>query len=484
MKVPLKLHAGGYQGDSVNVSSTRCVNFYPEKMVGEEKSELSLIGTPGLSLKTSIGTGPHRGSVEHNGNAYFVSGATLYKRDTAGTNTLIGLISSYSGNVSMASNGTIGNQILIVDGTNGWIYNGTTLVQVTDIDFPTSPTYCIFMDGYFLVFQTNSMKYYLSAFYNGLVWDGLLIASAERDSDKLINGAIVGKFLYLLGEYSTEVWYNSGNDFPFDPVTNIFYEKGIAAPGSVAKVTDEVGGDSLMWLGRDRRGQGEVVRAAQGKYRIASPPDITKTFSNYTTIADAVAYSYRDNNHTFYVLTFPTENKTWVYDTSTDLWHERVSGQSARHKSQTYLFFNGEHLVGDYQNGNIYKLDLNTYTDNGDPIISYFTTQHITQDTEQARHNALTLEVEQGTALLSGQGSNPLVSLEISDNGGHTFGNKRYAEMGIQGDYKKIIKWPFLGTARDRVYRVTCSEPIKKRIVRLLLDYVEAPGKYKAGKAH
>ena len=40
-------------------------------------------------------------------------------------------------------------------------------------------------------------------------------------------------------------------------------------------------------------------------------------------ISDARAFTYQKDGHHFYVLTFPTGNKTFVFDASTSLWHER-----------------------------------------------------------------------------------------------------------------------------------------------------------------
>ena len=62
-------------------------------------------------------------------------------------------------------------------------------------------------------------------------------------------------------------------------------------------------------------------------------------------------------------------------------------------------------------------------------------------------------------------GIEPHVSLSHSDDGGHTFSPERSISMGKLGNYLRRAIWRRLGQSRDRVWRVTCSEPVKFSLI-------------------
>lgn len=467
MLVELPLYRKGYLGDSSTLNSQRCINLFPENITGEVDSKVALINTSGLRLLTSIGTGPHRGMVEHLGDIFVVTRNQLYKYSSTGAKTLIGTINTSGGAVSMASNGVSGGEIIIVDGVDGWTYDGTTLATISDVDFPASPTKVLFFDGYFIVLDDNSDYFYLSAAYDGTTWSSLDKARTERDPDNILALAAHDRILWLIGETTTELWYNSGNDFPFDPVPNSIIEVGIHAPDSLSHVGDE----GLVWLASDEKGKLQVVKSEGSKVKSVTPSSIQSIFETYATTDDAVGFSYQERGHVFYQITFPVERKTWVYDLGADAWHEKKDFVSLRHRAQTYIFFNKMHIVGDFENGNIYELDTGTYTDNGETIYREFTTSHVADKGQLLRHNYLELVVETGaTTLLSGQGSSPIISMEFSDDDGNTWSNARSKSLGVLGAYKKNIRWTHLGTTRNRIYRFTLSDPIRIRIKALVLS--------------
>ena len=62
-------------------------------------------------------------------------------------------------------------------------------------------------------------------------------------------------------------------------------------------------------------------------------------------------------------------------------------------------------------------------------------------------------------------GIDPQVSLSWSDDGGHTFTPERAVSMGKLGQYLRRCIWRRLGQSRDRVFRVTCREPVKFSLI-------------------
>jgi hypothetical protein len=181
-------------------------------------------------------------------------------------------------------------------------------------------------------------------------------------------------------------------------------------------------------------------------------------------LADARAWTYQQGGHAFYCLNLPGHDATWVYDTATSLWHERTYLDAwglERHRAECHALGHGENVVGDYETGELFALDPDTYTDNGQEIVRMRTSPHFSQGLVRIAHHSFQLDLESGTGLTTGQGSDPQAMLQWSNDGGHTWSNERWAGIGALGKYGTRAKWNRLGDARDRVYRVMISEPIK-----------------------
>jgi hypothetical protein len=168
-------------------------------------------------------------------------------------------------------------------------------------------------------------------------------------------------------------------------------------------------------------------------------------------------------------------NTTVVFDAATGLWHERTytptdgSGET-RHRANNHIQCFSKNLVGDYQNGNIYELSDTTYTDNGAPITRRRRAPHVSESGARIFHRGFQLDVEAGTGLSSGQGSDPQAMLRWSNDGGHTWSGERWKSIGAQGNYKTRAFWSKLGSARDRVYEVVITDPVKVAILGAFID--------------
>jgi hypothetical protein len=234
---------------------------------------------------------------------------------------------------------------------------------------------------------------------------------------------------------------------------------------SIAKLDN-----GLFWLGTDARGQGIVYRANGYTGTRVSTHAIEYAIAQYGNISDAVAYTYQQEGHAFYVLTFPSGNATWVYDVSTQAWHERAGfddGQFMRHRSNCQCNFEGNIVVGDFENGNLYRFDLDVYADNGGVqkwLRSWRALPPGENNFKRTAHHTLQLNAETGVGLNTGQGSDPQVMLRWSDDGGHTWSNEHWASMGQIGEYGYRTFWRRLGMTlklRDRVYEVSGTDPVK-----------------------
>jgi hypothetical protein len=400
----------------------------------------------------------------------------------------------------MANNGV---QLFVACNGPSYIYNFNTLAfaQITDEDFNGAQV-VTFLDGYFVYTEPNSQKFWVTAIYNGLSVDPLDFASAEGSPDNLVSVIADHREIWLFGEQSVEVWYNSGGvDFPLSRINGAFNEIGCAATYSVAK-----GDNGIFWLGSDDRGKGIVYRSQGYSGSRISTHAVEWQIQKYATISDAIGYTYQQDGHTFYVLTFPTANATWVYDVLTNAWHERAgwsNDQFVRHRSNCQAFYNGLTLVGDFQNGNVYSFDLDVYADNGATQKWLRTWRALSTGENNLKRTAqhtLQLDCETGVglngfdlfdpnlydtintesfqvlmlendndliteALLTPvQGANPQVMLRWSDDGGHTWSYEQWRSMGKIGEYGYRAIWRRLGMTtklRDRVYEISATDPVK-----------------------
>lgn len=463
---------GSYEARSKTFDSQRCVNLYPEVSesgIAPSKSVAALIGTPGLELWASLAGGGVRGLIRFDANtAVAIVGSNVYRLTPAGAATLIGTVDSLATPVCMASNGTA---IMAVTGPAGFIINPTagTVAQITDSAF-TGADRVEFVDGYFVFNKTGTGQFQISQLY-GTTIDSLDFATAEGSPDLLISVIVNHREIWLLGQNSVEVYFNSGNsDFPFERINGAFIEMGCAAKHSAAKLDN-----SVFWLTADDRGQGIVVRSVGYQPQRVSTHAIEYAIGQMGDISDAVAFTYQQEGHSFYVLTFPSAGQTWVYDAATNLWHERAwrnpaDGTLGRHRAQCHMAFASSNIVGDWESGKLYRLDLDTFTDDGEPIVRVRSCSHLSADLRWQFFHSLQIDMEAGVGLASGQGSDPQAMLQWSDDGGFTWSNEMWAPIGQMGERKRRVRWRRLGKSRDRVFKVTITDPVKVVIVGASVD--------------
>jgi hypothetical protein len=469
MKTPIL--GSSYVARSVNAADNRCVNLFPEVIPEGGKEAGFLSRCPGLKFLQTVGTGPVRGLWAHqtNGSDFYVaSGQQFFKLSSlTGTPTLLGTISG-TGPVSIADNGT---QLFIACNPRSYIYNETlnTFAEITDIDFPGAVTVG-YLDGYFVFNEPDSQKVWVTQLFEGTQIDPLDFASAEGSPDGLVGLIVDHREVWLFGTDSVEVWYDAGlADFPLARIQGAFNEIGCVAAFSIAKLDN-----GLFWLGTDARGQGIVYRANGYTGQRVSTHAIEYAIAQYGNISDAVAYTYQQEGHAFYVLSFPSANATWVYDVATQAWHERAgwdNGAFTRHRSNCQCNFGGNIIVGDYENGNIYVFDLDVYADNSGIqkwLRSWRAIPTGQNNLKRTSQHTLQLDCEAGVGINNGQGSDPQVMLRWSDDGGHTWSNEYWQSIGKIGQYFKRVIWRRLGMTlklRDRVYEVSGTDPVKIAIV-------------------
>ncbi len=294
---------------------------------------------------------------------------------------------------------------------------------------------------------------------SGTSFDPLDIAAKTSYPDPIQTLIVMNRQIWLIGQLTSEIWYNSGAvDFPFQETPGVFIEHGCIAKYSLAKQDL-----SIYWLSQDMQGQIIVMRGNAYIASRISTYAIENEFSSYSVITDAIGFTYQQEGHTFYFLTFPTANKTWVYDQSAELWHERAwtdgEGNLNRHRANCGTNAYGKNIVGDWENGNLYAFNLNTYTDNGQPISRIRSFPHVENGGDRISYQSFTADMAVGNSINQFSDDPPVVSLRWSDDRGASYGNRIEQSLGGAGQYLTSIQWNRLGLARDRVFELSWSAP-------------------------
>lgn len=498
---PVQLKGGFYQARSLIANAQRCYNLYPEKNPEDSPSPYIMYSTPGLYLR---GQGPEvagwRGLyLATNGYLYGVCGRTFCLIYPSWAIVPLGtLYENRSTPVSMKDNGEF---LVCVDGSRyGYTVNLTT--QQFSYYSGVSPNFqgadrVDYLDT-FLLFNVPGTRQWYCTLSNTLEIDPTYVASKTVQPDKLATLAVIHREIWLLGDlFGTEIWFNAGGAaFPFASTAGVYVDHGIAAKYSLVKH-----GSALYWLVIDQDGLATVVRGENYKVAKISTPAIAAKISTYATITDAVGMIYKQQDHIFYVLTFPSADKTWVYDITEGLWHERgwndEDGNEHRWRPNCLISAYGKIVAGDFEDGRLYTVELGVFTDDGDRIVRRRGFPHLINDGLRVTYDNLDLDIEVAatlTTIINGTymvrpwtdefgpefgpvtyvTGPPLVSLRWSDTRGVTWGNPVTQSLGATGEYLTQPSWNNLGYARDRVFEVFWDFPMPVSLQGAWLTFTPA----------
>lgn len=470
----ISLTGADSQARSTLASSQRTLNLYAEATDPKqtEPGEVTHYLTPGI---VKIGQTPNGKSLRciyraTNGDLYGVAGFDVYYINPSFAFNLIGTMNTTSvlNPVKMADNGT---SVIVADGsTNGYAITMSTrsglapLLDPTkgDLETPSSTgwlgsNYVDFSDGFFIANSPNTPTFYISNAQD-TIFDPLQFGAKTSNADVLQAAIVQHRVVWLIGILSTEVWYDSGgtggaNNFPFEIMPAVAIDWGCAAQYSIAKAETQI-----FWLGQNLNGEVVVLKGSGYNVQRISTHAIEHQFASYSTVSDAVGYCYMQEGHSFYCLNFPSADVTWVYDLSMGQWHQRcwMDSNGFEHRQRQYLhaFAYDKNIVNDWENGNLYEMDLNAFTDNGQPIkrLIRFPRQVDNEDDHRVLYQNLTLEMDVGESL--NPADMPMITLRWSNDKGKTWGNGMIQNFGKTGDFNRVLKFNRLGLARNRNFEV------------------------------
>lgn len=454
----MDLPVHSYRLQSKRVGGARLVNCYAEIAPPGGKAPWYVARSPGIAnVTTTFTPGPGRGIVTWKSQLYVVSGTTLYRVNESHTKTSIGTIAGTS-LVSFAETPT---QLVICDPAASYTYDGTTLAEITDADF-VDGAQCCSVDGYVLFRREGTGIFFSSDLADASAYDALFFGTAEGLADNIVGIIADHRQVILAGEKSMEIWHNVGPPgFPFGRDANGFVQLGCAAGRSLANLDN-----SIYWLASDK-----TVRRLEGITPLrVSQHGVEQAIESYETISDAFGFAFTYLGHLFYVLTFPTAGATWVFDATTKEWHERESYGLTRWRPVASTECFNRVYVQDYEDGKIGYIDVNTYTEWLGIQRMEMTFQDVYSNGQRLKHKCLEFICETGVGLVSGQGSDPQSTLEVSDNSGKTWRTMATKSLGAMGEYMRKLRWMRLGSAFFRMYRWSISDPVKVVISNAKLD--------------
>jgi hypothetical protein len=432
-------------------SIQRPLNCYLQPAESDTKTPTIIRPSSGLKLRAQPANGEIRGVYMWKGYPYWVAGDGLYKMDATYTLTQIaGVGLNGSGPVSIGANATqmaiiepVTNDMFVVSG------DPLTIAPQTDGDFAGAKSFDV-LDSIGIYEIPNSDEFGTTAPGDFASVNALDFASAERNPDLNVRILVDHAELWVFGAETIEVFQNVGGDFPFRRLPGGLIERGLAARFGVVKEDNTV-----LWIGND----GSFYRATDYTPQRISNHAIEEQIEG-EELSDCEATVWTERGHKFVAWRFPSLKKCFVYDIATGLWHERASGDTSAElwigRFACHAF--GKSFIGGLD-GNIYEIDANTRDENGALLRSQMTFAPIYAGGKRVRHLGLDIEMEVGRGLTTGQGSDPQIALDWSDDG-HTWSNEHWRSIGKIGEYRARVRWQRLGAARERSYRLTITDPV------------------------
>lgn len=454
---------------SIDQNQAKLVNMYlePDKSLGQ--FQLIAYPLPGLVTFCNTNENNVRTLLTYNNTVYVVAGNKFGSINSGGTFTQLGnnlsTSSGFAKIVSITGGSDINNQLIIIDGTNGYSYNldtATATFPISDVDFPQTASDITAQDDYVIVANNNSIQFNVSNLADSTTWAALDFASKIGYSDNVVALKSFKSKLWIYGNKTIEVWYNSGNaDFPFERYSDVSITYGLAAKESLIVVNDtqyllaqsEAGGYHFM----------NLVDYAMVPIGDSSHESLVDAM---TTVSDCKTYAYTYNRHDFIDWVFPTANKTFTYDITTGSWSERQSNNSGtygRFLGNCSAFCYSKRLIGDFNSGKIYTQDFNTYQENSTDIRRIYQSPPFPHEGRRIFIHRAQIYTETGI------GDNKTFTLEVSNDSGRTW--EIINTYTIPSDNTTQLYTSSLGSGFNWMFRIITTMNAKFILLGFVIEY-------------
>lgn len=435
--------------------TAQLINAYAEKLGDDAKAPLAVMPSDGVVQFVDTEAGPCRGMIyyEDLNRVYSVHSNSIYRITSDGTVTRIGTIPGID-QVQLSRNQKADPQIVIQTASNVHFVESGSVSNLLDDDAPDDIVTANTVSGY-TAYGQDTGRFYISGLNSAKEIDALDFATFEHKSDKLRRIEESAGEMVALKSTSLEFWRNvTDQDFPFAPIA--FKSRGLLAKNAVTACDN-----SLMFIGDDYN----AYRLNNYDPAIIGTHHIARLVQEDDNQSDILAFSWARGGHIF--ANFTGTDWSRCYDAATQVWHSRETyGQSkwrCRHSVQAW----GRTLVGDSLSGKIGYFDADTYTEFGATMVWGVDSPPMHAFPNGGIIDALHLDVVTGYGTLTGQGSDPKVMLQVSKDGGATFGQYRELELGVRGAYTTRVTARRLGKfgPRGAVFRIRISDPVVRSLV-------------------
>lgn len=453
--VALDILGESYESRAKPLENQRTLNMYPE-ITTSGKGGLMSFPSP-VEIIPDVSPEADRGLYDFEGAYYQVVATSLYSVDlSAGTQTLIGSIGG-SSRCTFASNAGV----MVIANGEGQVYqynsSTSTLSEITDADLE-SPFYVAQLNNQWIYPNNKTTgRWVVSNAGDAATIDGLNYASAESNGDVLHRPYVFRQQLLLFGKKSLEPWWNTSTGSPpFDRQEGGIIEKGLGADYSIAH-SDE----ALYFLGDDLR----VYQMTGGQLETISTDAIAYSISQYAATDDAIGSVIQIGNQDLYIIQFPTAGVTWAYSQQKRFWSQLSSGtQYGRLDASAFAFFDGDWYFSSF-GGGIYRLDYTAHDDNGgawirERVTKSFDSEAFGVSGREVFWNSITIRCSTGQGTTSGQGENPMLMLDYSDDDGRTWEGQFTLPLGVLGNYAERPQLFGLSSSWRRKWRIRVSDPV------------------------
>lgn len=509
---PLPLTSGAYSSASYIASAQRCVNMFPEvnpenihpatPVTHLARPGLRLIGTPPVQAAGRCLYRSTKGVADPNGDLFAVVGLNVYFIDPDFNYNLLGSLETPANTPAfMADNGTT---IMIVDGDitgnqitippAGSTYSAASYAQLGDPNF-FGANAVDFLDSFLIMNKPNTSQWYCTT-SNAIAFNPLFVGVKTAWPDLILRVIACERQALILGTQKSEVWYNAGTvPFPFQILPGIIVEQGCIAAYSAAKMDT-----NIYWLSQAPDGARMAMKMdSQNVAKRISNHGVEQEWLKYMRVNDAVGSVYQIEGHSFYRLTFPAADKTWVYDQATEQWWEDswidTNGNLHRARNTFCAYAYGKNLGLDWATGQLYHIDTQSKTDAGIPIVWIRSFPHDVIELHYANHAVFIADVETGTDSGTGevtqllspwssgfsagfgpltQAASPFINFRFSKDGGNKFGNYRPKHAISAGRYRAMLRWRGNGIARDAVYELSSTAEMSGGLNGAFVDPIRA----------
>jgi hypothetical protein len=429
-----------YQSPALSLSAQRVVNARTVPAQQGSRTQTPVFRLPGIKNALTA-AGPIRGASLVGNTLVIVAGEGVYSVSDSHTATLLG---SIPGTGYCPSAAGVDKAVFLADG-DGYVVT-TTVTPITDADFLPS-TQVVWTDGYFVFLADD--RIFVSDFGDPLNYQALAFDSISWAQQQPTAIIAEGRDLIQFGPRAMAIASNRGTiPYPFGLNSDGFIERGCLAPRSPAKLDQ-----SVFWLADDR-----TVRVLRGNTpQRVSTEALEQLFARFDTLDDAFGLAISQDGTFSYVLTFPSEGRTFEYSVGTGLWNERASYGSDRWQVEGHIEAYGRQYV--WSGNKLGYLDPETYTEWGDPQVVTLTSESLSAGPNWIHFDRVELDLDVGVGLITGQGSDPQIGLRYSDDGGKTWGTTYFRGVGKIGETRKRVPFTRHGRSRNRVYQLTYSDP-------------------------